>query len=379
MDGKEIVPCIYEQAWIDFVEDANYLYVHVKDNDKWGIRSMDEKEIVPCIYELASIDFEEDTKSLSVGVKNNGKCGIRSMDGKEIVPCAYDQAYITSTLLGGEVPYITIINDDKWGLCNIDGKVMVPCRYDQARLEYIEEANFYYADVMNNGKYGICTLDGKEIVPCRYKYVEVMRDETTGLLYIRKNLNGKIGISNISGDEIIPCEYGYVGMSYDDETKANYYYAINSDDNTYRRRNFNLSGELISEWTRKINKTKPDVAASKPNSNSDKLSRLEKTAAVLQILSQGLQSIGGYMNTYSSRNIYSPQNYGSYSGSQSSSYSNRKQTCSFCHGTGYNPGMERPPFYSYSEDPMTGSCDICGDKSNHYHNPCPSCGGRGYR
>ena len=89
----------------------------------------------------------------------------------------------------------------------------------------------------------------------------------------------------------------------------------------------------------------------------EELSKLEKTAIILRILAQGMQSMNSYMNTYSSGNIYLRPD--------SPSYSRQKQTCSFCHGTGYNPGKERPPFYSYSDDPMTGSCEICGDKSNH--------------
>ena len=75
----------------------------------------------------------------------------------------------------------------------------------------------------------------------------------------------------------------------------------------------------------------------------------------------------GYMNISSSRNIYG------------TSYTRQQQICSFCKGTGNNPKMERPPFYSSIDDPMNGSCNVCGDKSNHYHKICPSCKGRGYK
>jgi hypothetical protein len=57
-----------------------------------------------------------------------------------------------------------------------------------------------------------------------------------------------------------------------------------------------------------------------------------------------------------------------------------RQVCSFCHGTGQNPAMERPAFYSYNDEDFTGStCSICGSSSNHYHKSCPSCMGKGYR
>jgi tetratricopeptide (TPR) repeat protein len=58
----------------------------------------------------------------------------------------------------------------------------------------------------------------------------------------------------------------------------------------------------------------------------------------------------------------------------------RKVSCSFCNGTGMNPTRERPAFYSYSsENYSSGMCNICGSNSNHYHKPCPSCNGKGYR
>ena len=64
----------------------------------------------------------------------------------------------------------------------------------------------------------------------------------------------------------------------------------------------------------------------------------------------------------------------------SSSGSQGKEICSFCHGTGKNPAKERPAFYDYSsEDYSSHPCEICGSRSNHWHDDCPSCGGKGYR
>ena len=366
MDGKEIIPCIYEQAFIKFDKDSKYLYAQVKKEGKYGICQMDDKGIIPCIYEQAYVSFDKDSKYLYAQVKKEGKYGICQMDGKEIIPCIYENVYVSSTTEG--IPYIKISNNSKWGLCNLSGKILVPCKYEQTRLEYIKESNFYYAIVNDKEKYGICTLNGIEIVPCIYEYVEIQREETNGLLYVLKNLNGKIGISNISGDEIIPCKYNYVSMSYDEETKSNYYFAINSDDNVYSIKHFNLLGNLIYEKTLKKSQSNTTNYKSKQH---EELPKLKKTAIILRILAQGMQSMNSYMNTYSSGNIYLRPD--------SPSYSRQKQTCSFCHGTGYNPGKERPPFYSYSDDPMTGSCEICGDKSNHYHKSCPSCRGKGYK
>ena len=155
-------------------------------------------------------------------------------------------------------------------------------------------------------------------------------------------------------------------MGYDKETKSNYYFASISNEYQYSYKDFNLSGELIRE---KNIKKQPNTSAPAYQKNNE-LSKLEKTAIILQALTQGMQAMSGYMDTYSSRNIYS---------TPSSTSTSSKKTCSFCNGTGYNPGLERPAFYTSYDDPMTHRCDVCNDKSLHYHKQCPACLGRGYR
>lgn len=364
INGKELFPFIYESVRLDYEEDSKYLYVSVKKNGKWGICQMDGKEIFPCEYESAFLDYEKDSKYLSARVKKNGKEGICNLDGKEIIPCEYESAYVRSTIQG-HIPYVSIENNDKKkGICNIDGEILVPCKYESAWLDYLEEADFFYAKVANGeDKQGICTLDGKEVMPCKYKFVNVDCEEKSGLLYIKK-YNGKYGVSDINGNEVIPCEYDIVGMCYDEETESNYYLATNISDKLFVCKHLSLSGRLIKQTI--IERNQSDLTQSESEQPSQ-MSKLEKTATVLQILAAGMQNMTSYMNISSSRNIYG------------TSYTRQQQTCSFCKGTGNNPKMERPPFYSSIDDPMNGSCNVCGDKSNHYHKICPSCKGRGYK
>ena len=367
MDGTEVIPCNYDSAYLMYERDSNTLYVITENNGKRGICLMDGTEVIPCNYKSAYLRYEKDSKTYYISVKNNGKYGACLMNGKEVIPCVHEEVHLSSTMNEEEsVPYFTIINNDLWGISNMDGEMLVPCKYDQVRLEYIKETNFYYAHLTKEGKYGICTLDGKEIVPCICEYVEVIREEHNGLLYIIKKINDKQGIVNINGDEIIPCKYGYVHMGYDEEAKSNYYFTITISDNLYSSKEFNLSGKLIGE---KNIKMQPNTSSTAYQQNNG-LSKLEKTTLILQALAQGMQAMNGYMNTYSSSNIYSGQSSGS---------SSTQKTCSFCNGTGYNPGLERPPFYSSYDDPMTNRCSVCNDKSNHYHKQCPACMGRGYR
>ena len=373
IDGKEIISCNYDLAYISSVSKTKASYITVQKDGKFGLLQMTGEEIVPCNYEQAYIDYEPETEYYSVIVKKNGKYGICLENGEEKIPCIYDQAYIASEP-ESKVIYAKVKKGDKRGISNTDGKILVPCKYDNASLEYLKEANFYYVWVSNNDKRGLCTLDGKEIVPCICDYAVVNREENNGLLYIETKVNDKIGIVSINGDEIIPCEYDYIRMDYDKETGCNYYYARTYDHST---RHFNLSGELIFEEREKVysssNSSSKYSSSSKSSSKSSSqsgLSKLEKTALILQALTQGMQAMSGYMDTYSSRNIYSPP---------SSTSTSSKKTCSFCNGTGYNPGLERPAFYTSYDDPMTHRCDVCNDKSLHYHKQCPACLGRGYR
>ncbi|MDR1455408.1 MAG: hypothetical protein LBJ01_07140, partial [Tannerella sp.] len=60
--------------------------------------------------------------------------------------------------------------------------------------------------------------------------------------------------------------------------------------------------------------------------------------------------------------------------------STERKVCSSCNGTGQSSAQERPAFYNYNEEDYSSSaCSICGSRSNHYHKPCPSCMGKGYR
>lgn len=113
--------------------------------------------------------------------------------------------------------------------------------------------------------------------------------------------------------------------------------------------------------------------------------RMTKNLRLAQILSIGGIAINEALGMYATVTNTSLPNLqpttvqpSSYKSEQQYSSNLLKKECSFCHGTGYNLSKERPPFYSYNDDPKTGSCSTCGDKSIHYHKSCASCMGKGY-
>ena len=116
--------------------------------------------------------------------------------------------------------------------------------------------------------------------------------------------------------------------------------------------------------------------------NAKKLKKNIKTVMVLNAISQVSLSLANSMNniysTYSrpSNTTMYIQQYAKPSYSPAAS-KGKSKVCSLCHGTGYNPVKERPAFYTYEAVSDNPPCTVCGDKSNHYHEKCPACNGRG--
>lgn len=105
--------------------------------------------------------------------------------------------------------------------------------------------------------------------------------------------------------------------------------------------------------------------------------RWNKAIAILGAISNGLQlfsqSIATMQSPPQSHTLTPSYNY-------KSGNSATRNTCSSCHGTGLSSAKERAAFYSYSEETYSNSpCEVCGDRDSHYHKPCPSCMGKGYK
>lgn len=103
---------------------------------------------------------------------------------------------------------------------------------------------------------------------------------------------------------------------------------------------------------------------------NQKMQRLEAAAIALQATGTALNATNHSINP--TRTATNPSN------TRVAPNISKKKTCSMCNGTGKNPAKERPAFYSYSNETFSNPpCEICGDRSNHYHKDCPSCRGKG--
>ncbi len=145
--GKEVIPCIYDDA-----DSFSGGLANVKKDGKWGYIDKLGKEVIPCIYGWAD-SFSEGLAS----VKKDGKWGYIDKLGKEVIPGIYGWADSFSEGLA------SVEKDGKWGYIDKTGKEVIPCVY--YRIGSFSEG---LASVKKDGKYGYIDKLGKEVIPCIY-------------------------------------------------------------------------------------------------------------------------------------------------------------------------------------------------------------------
>ncbi|MBQ4056922.1 MAG: LysM peptidoglycan-binding domain-containing protein [Bacteroidaceae bacterium] len=82
------------------------------------------------------------------------------------------------------------------------------------------------------------------------------------------------------------------------------------------------------------------------------------------------------MNDFNSSSTGLDMNSSSSSSTYEPSFVKESKACSFCKGTGINPGKEYAPRFGTA---TKVHCSTCGDYDYpHHHEKCPSCNGKGY-
>jgi tetratricopeptide (TPR) repeat protein len=106
--------------------------------------------------------------------------------------------------------------------------------------------------------------------------------------------------------------------------------------------------------------------------------RLNNVITFLNALSNFTSTLNSAVsNYYTPQHTAQPHRYNP--GGNVSTSGKQSKTCSSCNGTGYNSARERASFYSYSSDIKDNPpCDVCGDRSDHYHKSCSVCRGTGH-
>lgn len=160
---KEIVPCYLDIEGYDLEADDKFIAITkvIESWDdaedeiiKYGYIDYQGKQLIPCIYDRAFISGEHDSFIL----EKDGKCGVVNNKGLTIVPFKWDNiAYFSQGLAAVQM-------GNKCGYININGDVVVP-------LEYEETRNFIgagFASVKKDSKWGIIDIHNNLIVPFEY-------------------------------------------------------------------------------------------------------------------------------------------------------------------------------------------------------------------
>ena len=204
--------------------------LRVSRNGKYGLIDLDGKEIVPCDYdEIISLN----------GVKNEflikkaGNIGLVNEKGQTIIPAVYKE--IRTLKEGYTSEYIIINENDQYGIIGTSGNILIEPKYEEVKYlnsstmfavkeggiwklfntsdssiviedgyeDIIEVKNENDVTIVKEGKYGVINISNKEeIITADYEDLKY----AFSIYYIAKK-DGKYGIINTENQEVIPFEY----------------------------------------------------------------------------------------------------------------------------------------------------------------------------
>lgn len=189
--GREIIPCIYQDINPLYINDTISKYLICKKNDKYGILDSNNNIVFPFIYEGFSY-LENNT---IMCCKNKKWGGINLYTNKTVIPFEYDKYY------GFEQNLLCVGKGNKFGYINTKGEIVIPLIHS-AGYSFMGEERC----VCQNAQTGVWSIYNK-----RGKAIEIGKFDN--VLYscenrIRVNKNGKYGfINSENGSLIIPCIY----------------------------------------------------------------------------------------------------------------------------------------------------------------------------
>lgn len=161
-----------------------------------------------------------------------------------------------------------------------------------------------------------------------------------------------------------------VGLYYASNTDFKLLYRTRSEDELLRSR-IEYNNEMIAMELRLIEEKRMKAK----RHQQEVLSAVQQAQQSINSSIQQFSGNSSYSQTSSFGNNYSGTEF-SNAGSGSSVSQLEEVTCSFCKGTGVNPGIETVPSYG-TDCEMSVSCQYCSNPTPHYHKKCPSCNGRG--
>jgi len=202
----------YEQ-----VEDLYNGFLIYKKESKFAITKDSEnlEFVYDSIYHPADFDF--------LIVEKNGKFGVRSLKNKEILPIE-NEAVKPTRYRGKGLGDFYVKRDSKIGTVNRKNKVILPIIYDD--ISVLNEGNPDAIYLNKDNKVGIANFYGKIIIPCVYDSIYYYKE----LEIIKVKKNGLVGLISQANKVILPVKHKNIIIDYDYLTKENLSFTICEND-----------------------------------------------------------------------------------------------------------------------------------------------------
>lgn len=162
--GLVVIPQgTYEQIEIinyNYMRNVGPFYLKLHElNGKYGLADIDGKVIVPCIFEDVKIE-----ENGIIVTNQQAQKSAWSYQGKQLVPD-------TSLKITLEKDLIRITNEKgECGAFSYEGKQVVPCEYKEVKKAADDIYIVEKADSKNNRSFYGYYAQGREIIPCAYDY-----------------------------------------------------------------------------------------------------------------------------------------------------------------------------------------------------------------
>jgi len=206
-------------------------FIYAKKEGKYGFINIQGKEIIPCIYDQ-TINTPEHFRQGLVQMGKAGKYGLLDENGIVKIDFDYEYPFFWYEKEGLSYKFVTSLKDSFFDFIDIQKFKVIRTDYTNAS-DFVEgfsivEKNgkdgfvdtllqlripciYYIAKEFNNGlapvcnidyKWGVVDTDGDTIIDFKYDNIDVFQNGIT-----KVELNKKLGCLNEKGEIVVPIEY----------------------------------------------------------------------------------------------------------------------------------------------------------------------------
>lgn len=215
-EGKEVIPCIYEE--IEILDMEKYKYFLVRQNGLFGVMDNTGKMLVEPKFFGFGYEYEGNLLAYYdeyefneiTGRYYDAKIGVYDFINNKIV---FKPQFLDIELLQNNLMIVEYFDEESNGslysVVDVEGKVYLK---DLKYIRYIKDKYFLFKTDIKAKGYGLVDLNGNVIVE-QSKYVKYINNwECEKEIYVYFE-NDKRGVKSFNGDIIIPALYDDIDVA----------------------------------------------------------------------------------------------------------------------------------------------------------------------